>query len=53
MVRAFTQNAVVKYEPEKDGKFSLFDGNIEGTFIELVSMRLYKELGKKMNGLLI
>lgn len=35
MVRAFTQNAVVKYEPEKDGKFSLFDGNIEGTFIEL------------------
>lgn len=33
MVRAWTQNAVDKYEPEKDGKFSLFSGNITGTFM--------------------
>lgn len=36
LVRAFTKNAVVKYEAEKDGKFSLFDSNITGTFIALV-----------------
>jgi len=33
MVRAYTHNAIVKYEPEKDGKFALFDSNITGTFI--------------------
>ncbi len=36
MVRAFTQNPSLVYEPEKNGKFALFDGNINGTFIELV-----------------
>lgn len=36
MVRAYTNNAIVKYEPEKDGKFALFDSNITGTFIQLV-----------------
>lgn len=34
MVRAWTQNAIDKYEPEKDGKFSLFSGNIQGTFMQ-------------------
>ena len=36
MVRAFTQNSSLVYEPEKNGKFALFDSNITGTFIELV-----------------
>jgi len=35
MVRAFTQNGVDKYEPEKDGQFSLFGSNITGNFIAL------------------
>jgi activator of HSP90 ATPase len=35
MVRAFTQNGVDKYEPEKDGKFSLFGSNITGSFVSL------------------
>ncbi len=38
MVRAWTQNAIDKYEPEKDGKFSMFSGNIEGTFMKLVTI---------------
>ncbi len=36
MIRAWTQNAIDKYEPEKDGKFSLFSGNIQGTFMQFV-----------------
>ena len=41
MVRAFTQNPSLVYEPEKNGKFALFDGNINGTFIELVKKIFY------------
>lgn len=36
LVKAFTQNTSLVYEPEKGGKFSLFDNNIQGTFISLV-----------------
>lgn len=38
LVKAFTQNTSLVYEPEKGGKFSLFDNNIQGTFISLVSL---------------
>lgn len=37
MVKAFTHNTNLVYEPEKGGKFSLFDNNIQGTFINLVA----------------
>ena len=37
MVRAYTQNPNVVYEAEKNGRFSLFDGNITGCFSEFVS----------------
>jgi len=36
LVKAFTQNTNLVYEPERGGKFSLFDGNISGTFIKLI-----------------
>lgn len=36
MVRAYTQNPNVVYEAEKHGRFSLFDGNISGSFVEFV-----------------
>jgi len=35
MVRAFTQN-LAQLEAQKGGKFSLFDGNVSGEFIDLV-----------------
>jgi hypothetical protein len=41
MVRAFTQNPSLVYEPEKNGKFALFDGNINGTFTELVGYHYF------------
>jgi hypothetical protein len=37
MVRAFTQNGIVTYEPVKGGKFALFDSNIVGSFVEFVN----------------
>ena len=37
MVRAYTQNPNVVYEAEKNGRISLFDGNITGSFVEFVS----------------
>jgi len=36
MVRAFTHNSISIYEPKLGGKFSLFDANISGEFIEMV-----------------
>ena len=36
-MRAFTQNGVGVYEAEKDGKFSLFDGNITGENETIIS----------------
>ncbi|CAF0724882.1 unnamed protein product [Brachionus calyciflorus] len=36
MVRAFTHSSSIIYEPEKGGKFSLFDSNVTGSFVELV-----------------
>lgn len=35
MVRAFTQN-LAQLDSQKGGKFSLFDGNVSGEFIDLV-----------------
>jgi len=35
-VRAFTHHQNIVYEPEKGGKFALFDSNVTGSFIELV-----------------
>ncbi len=35
MVRAFTQTSNLVYEAEKGGKFSLFDSNITGYFVDL------------------
>jgi activator of HSP90 ATPase len=37
MVRAYTQSSNITYEAHKGGRFSLFDGNITGSFVELVS----------------
>jgi hypothetical protein len=37
MVRAFTHNSISIYEPKLGGKFSLFDANISGEFIEMVN----------------
>lgn len=36
LVKAFTQTSTLVYEAKKGGNFSLFDGNITGSFIELV-----------------
>jgi len=36
MVKAFTQSSKIVYEPEKGGKFALFDSNITGSFVELI-----------------
>ncbi|RMZ93971.1 activator of 90 kDa heat shock ATPase -like protein, partial [Brachionus plicatilis] len=36
MVRAFGRSSNIVYEPEKGGKFSLFDSNVTGSFVELV-----------------
>lgn len=36
MVRAFARSSNIVYEPEKGGKFSLFDSNVTGSFVELV-----------------
>lgn len=36
MVRAFTHGSAANYEAQKGGKFSLFDGNISGNFMELI-----------------
>ncbi len=38
LVKAFTQSTNIVYEPENLGKFSLFDNNISGYFIGLVSL---------------
>lgn len=38
MVRAFTHSSNIVYEPEKGGKFSLFDSNVSGSFVELVNL---------------
>lgn len=35
MVRAFSHSSNLVYEPEKNGKFALFDSNITGHFTEL------------------
>jgi hypothetical protein len=45
MVRVYTQNPNVVYEAEKNGRFSLFDGNITGcfsSFVNLVYSKYYK-----------
>ncbi len=41
MVRAFTQNGIVTYEPVKGGKFALFDSNIVGSFVEFVIINIF------------
>lgn len=41
MVKAFTHNSVNVYEPFVGGKFALFDSNISGEFIELVTYFLF------------
>jgi hypothetical protein len=38
MVRVYTQNPNVVYEAEKNGRFSLFDGNITGCFSSFVNI---------------
>ena len=37
MVKAFTRYSNLVYEPEKGGKFALFDSNVSGTFVEFVN----------------
>ena len=37
MVQAFTRSSVI-FEPEKGGKFALFNGMVQGVFLELVSV---------------